>query len=137
MALPAIKADGNKPTFKVKPRLLTLLGDQLIRDANLAVFELVKNAYDADATECSVILKQSVDPSEAQIEVKDNGVGMDETTIRNAWMVIATDFRALQRQKDTRSKRFHRFPLGEKGLGRLSIHKLGETIRMITRVRGG
>jgi hypothetical protein len=62
---------------------------------------------------------------------------MDETTIRNTWMVIATDFRALQRQENTRSRRFHRFPLGEKGLGRLSIHKLGRTIRMVTHVRGG
>jgi hypothetical protein len=37
---------GDKLVFSVKPRLLRLLGDQLIRDANLAVFELVKNAYD-------------------------------------------------------------------------------------------
>jgi hypothetical protein len=137
MALTARKREEDNLTFKVKPRLLTLLGDQLIRDANLAVFELVKNAYDADATECSVILAQSHDPSEARIEVRDNGAGMDEWTIRNAWMVIATDFRALQRQKNTRSHRFHRFPLGEKGLGRLSVHKLGRSIRMVTRVRGG
>ena len=67
MALTARKADEASLTFKVKPRLLTLLGDQLIRDANLAVFELVKNAYDADATKCSVTLNQPDDPSEARI----------------------------------------------------------------------
>jgi signal transduction histidine kinase len=137
MALTARKAGEDKLTFKVKPRLLMLLGDQLIRDANLAVFELVKNAYDADATECSVTLKSSDDPSEASIEVRDNGSGMDEATIRNTWMVIATDFRAVQRRENTRSPKFHRFPLGEKGLGRLSIHKLGRAIRLVTRVRGG
>jgi hypothetical protein len=70
MALSAKRPAEDNLTFKVKPRLLTLLGDQLIRDANLAVFELVKNAYDADATECAVTLKQSEDPSEARIEVK-------------------------------------------------------------------
>ena len=134
MALSAKRTAEANLTFKVKPRLLTLLGDQLIRDANLAVFELVKNAYDADATECSVTVKQSENPSEARIEVKDNGAGMDEATIRNAWMVIATDFRALQRQENTRSRKFKRYPLGEKGLGRLSIHKLGRAIRMVTRV---
>lgn len=137
MVLTARSAEGYNLTFKVKPRLLTLLGDQLIRDANLAVFELVKNAYDADATKCSVKLSQPDDPSEARIEVWDDGSGMDENIIRNTWMVIATDFRALQRQGNNRSNKFHRFPLGEKGLGRLSVHKLGRSIRLVTRVRGG
>jgi signal transduction histidine kinase len=124
-------------TFRVKPRLLTLLGDQLIRDANLAVFELVKNAYDADATKCVVILENPESRQTARITVQDNGSGMDEATLRNVWMVIATDFRAEQRRQDVRSKKYHRYPLGEKGLGRLSIHKLGHMITLITRVSGG
>src|ERR1700732_5325612 len=115
------KSGGGNLTFKVKPRLLTMLGDQLIRDANLAVFELVKNAYDADATKCSVVLEHPDDPSGARIIVQDDGVGMDETTLRNVWMVIATDFRALQRANNIRTDKFNRYPLGEKGLGRLSI----------------
>lgn len=123
--------------FSVKPRLLTLLGDQLIRDANLAVFELVKNAYDADATKCLVVLEQPDDPSAARITIRDNGCGMDEDILRNVWMVIATDHRAEQRKHNQRTEKFHRFPLGEKGLGRLSIHKLGRHIRLITRKKGG
>lgn len=123
--------------FQVKPRLLRLLGDQLIRDANLAVFELVKNAYDADATKCRVKISHPNTPSKATIEVQDNGCGMDENVIRNAWMVIATDFRAKQREGNFHTPRFKRFPLGEKGLGRLSIHKLGKFIRLITRTKGG
>lgn len=123
--------------FQVKPRLLRLLGDQLIRDANLAVFELVKNAYDADATVCNVTLEYPEDPQNASITILDDGCGMDEETIRNAWMTIATDFRATQRMENKRSPKFHRFPLGEKGLGRLSVHKLGHLIRLITRARGG
>ena len=54
-------------TFSVKPRLLTLLGDQLIRDANLAVFELVKNAYDADAQVCHVKLVDPDNPLKGRI----------------------------------------------------------------------
>lgn len=123
--------------FSVKPRLLTLLGDQLIRDANLAVFELVKNAYDADATKCLVRLERPDDPATARIIVRDNGCGMDENVLRNVWMVIATDYRAEQRRHNQRTEIFHRFPLGEKGLGRLSIHKLGRFIRLITRMKGG
>ena len=123
--------------FSVKPRLLTLLGDQLIRDANLAVFELVKNAYDADSTKCLVVVENPDKPTEARIVIRDDGCGMDENVLRNAWMVIATDFRAKQRMLNQRTQRFNRFPLGEKGLGRLSIHKLGRFIRLITRVPGG
>ena len=131
------KSGSEKLIFRVRPRLLTLLGDQLIKDANLAVFELVKNAYDADATVCAVTLEHPTDQSKARITVEDDGIGMDEDTLRNVWMMIATDFRALQREEDRRTKKFHRFPLGEKGLGRLSAHKLGRSIRLITRIRGG
>ena len=128
---------GSGLTFKVKPRLLTLLGEQLIRDANLAVFELVKNAYDADATMCVVTLENPDNQRAGRILVEDDGVGMNEDTLRNVWMVIATDFRLKQRATATRSDKFNRYPLGEKGLGRLSIHKLGRSIRLITRVRDG
>jgi signal transduction histidine kinase len=138
MAVAVQKKGGNeKLVFRVRPRLLTLLGDQLIRDATLAVFELVKNAYDADATRCAVTLEHPTDESRARIIVEDDGVGMDEETLRDVWMVIATDFRALQRRDEKRTRKFHRFPLGEKGLGRLSAHKLGRFIRLITRARGG
>lgn len=123
--------------FSVKPRLLQLLGDQLIRDATVAVFELVKNAYDADAAWCSVTLEHPDNPSLARLDIEDNGCGMDEDLLRNVWMVIATDFRAGQRKAKKRTPLFNRFPLGEKGLGRLSVHKLGRFIRLITRVKGG
>jgi signal transduction histidine kinase len=136
-AAPRKTTSSEKLIFRVRPRLLTLLGDQLIKDANLAVFELVKNAYDADATVCAVTLENPTDKSKARITVEDDGVGMDEETLRDVWMMIATDFRALQRKDERRTKRFNRFPLGEKGLGRLSAHKLGRFIRLITRRRGG
>src|SRR6266511_609844 len=131
------EVNDDKLVFTVKPRLLRLLGDQLIRDANLAVFELVKNADDADATKCSVRVENPDKPLRARIEIEDNGCGMDETVLRMAWMVIATDFRAQQRDQNIRSKHFNRYPLGEKGLGRLSAHKLGRFIRLITRAKGG
>src|SRR5690606_36209629 len=85
--------------FRVKPRMLRLLGDQLIRDANLAVFELVKNAYDADATVCTVLIENPNDPDSARLEIEDDGCGMDEHILRNVWMVIATDLREMQRKE--------------------------------------
>lgn len=134
---PSKPNENNEVTFKVRPRLLTLLGDQLIRDAGLAVFELVKNAYDADANRCTVSLEYVNEPANAKIVIQDTGCGMDEDILRNIWMVIATDFRAEQRKRNERTPKYKRFPLGEKGLGRLSVHKLGRFIRLVTRPEGG
>lgn len=122
--------------FQVQPRLLTLLGDQLIRDASVAVFELVKNAYDADASRCDVAILNLDSPDDSQIVVEDDGSGMSEAILRDVWMVIGTDHRARQREERTRTPRYNRFPLGEKGLGRLSMHKLGREILLITRQEG-
>jgi len=48
-------------SFRANAHLLKLLGDQLIGDDRLAVFELVKNAYDADATIVDVQLNLNAD----------------------------------------------------------------------------
>lgn len=122
--------------FRVKARLFRILGDELIRDASLAVFELVKNAYDADATSCDVTLRNPEDVTKAEIVVRDNGCGMTAEIVRDVWLVIATDFRAEQREERKRTEQFHRYPLGEKGLGRLAVHKLGRHITLITRSTG-
>jgi hypothetical protein len=92
--------------------MLLLLGDQLIRDAGLAVFELVKNAYDADATSCTVTMFNITDPKNARIVVRDDGTGMDVETITGVWLEPGTEFRAEQRAEG-RSKKHHRMPLGK------------------------
>jgi hypothetical protein len=102
-------------TFKPRARLLLLLGDQLIRDAGLAVFELVKNAYDADARSCTVTMSHLDDPASSSIIIKDNGIGMSLDTITDVWLEPGTDFRAKQRQNNERTTKFKRLPLGEKG----------------------
>src|SRR5439155_11430499 len=117
-----------KPIFRPRARMLLLLGDQLIRDAGLAVFELVKNAYDADATTCAVSMFSITDPENARIVVRDDGTGMDIKTITGVWLEPGTEFRAEQRAEGRRSKKHHRLPLGEKGVGRFAAHKLGRDI---------
>lgn len=118
--------------FRPKARILRLLGDELIGNQRLAIFELVKNAYDADAEAVVVTLARLGTPS-ASITVRDDGDGMDEVTIRDVWFVPGADHRGRQRVEGRRSNRFHRLPLGEKGLGRFAVHKLGERIRLVTR----
>jgi signal transduction histidine kinase len=101
----------------------------------LAVFELVKNAYDADSTSCTVTLSDIEDPETASICVEDDGSGMDLDTITGVWLEPGTDFRAKQRANRERTDRYRRLPLGEKGVGRFAVHKLGRQIELVTRSR--
>lgn len=123
-----------KSPFRARARILALLGDQLIGSDHLAIFELVKNAYDADATNATVRLRK-INTSEPIIDVVDDGDGMSLETIRDIWLELANDHRELQRKRRERTKLFGRLPLGEKGVGRFAVHKLGRRIRLVTRPR--
>jgi signal transduction histidine kinase len=116
--------------------MLLLFGDQLIRDPGIAVFELVKNAYDADATNVTVTLSDVANPSKGMVVVEDNGCGMDWDIITNVWLEPGTDYREQQKRDGERTPKFGRLPLGEKGVGRFAAHKLGRRIRLITRKAG-
>lgn len=118
--------------FRPRARLLQLLGDQLIGSAKLAVFELVKNAYDADASQVTIELR-GLESDSPSIVVSDDGLGMALNTVENVWLVPGDDFRERQRLADDRSPKFGRLPLGEKGVGRFAVHKLGNQIEMVTR----
>jgi hypothetical protein len=120
--------------FRPRARLLQLLGDQLIGSPRLAVFELVKNAYDADAENVVVSLEKLGTPNSA-ITVQDDGDGMAIETVKDIWLVPAHDHRGIQRANLKRT-RLNRLPLGEKGLGRFAVHKLGDEIELVTRAAG-
>src|SRR6266853_3930649 len=114
------------------PHLLKLLGDELIGNDRLAVFELVKNAYDADATRVTIELKLfGALPS---IRVSDNGSGMTQDVLVQSWMRLATGHK---RDAPVPSPKFKRMPLGEKGVGRLAVQKLGGKARLVTRAAEG
>jgi hypothetical protein len=121
-----------RQAFRPRARLLQLLGDQLIGSAKLAVFELVKNAYDADAERVDIWLLD-LETENPSILVRDNGQGMSLDTIRNVWLVPGDDYREKQRLANKRSPKFGRLPLGEKGVGRFAVHKLGDQIKMVTK----
>lgn len=121
-------------SFRPKARLLVLLGEQLIGSPRLALFELVKNAYDADATKVAVTL--DLVKLEPFILVTDNGIGMSFEDIRDIWLVPGADHKLQAKLQNKRSTKFGRLPLGEKGLGRFAVHKLGDLIELVTRKEG-
>jgi len=116
--------------FRANAHLLKLLGDELIGDDRLAVFELVKNAYDANATSVEVTLNLQGD--KPNIVIWDHeGFGMTKDDILNKWMEIGTS--SKRNQNKIRTPNLNRLPLGEKGVGRLAVHKLGSQLSIHTR----
>ena len=121
-----------KIPFRVQSHVLKLLGDELIGHDRLAIFELVKNSYDADATNVDVYL--DLTSTSPQISVLDNGSGMRADDIEHSWLEIGADTkRGIKNRK--RSPKFKRMPLGEKGVGRLAVQKLGESVHVTTRAK--
>lgn len=113
--------------FKFSPDILSRLGEELIPNPDQGIMELVKNSYDADATECTVKLINT-EAMGGSLVVSDNGVGMDLNAIADGWLVIG------------RSKKAARFPtllgrlpVGDKGLGRLAALRQGSQVTLKTR----
>ena len=131
-----------KEKLQIRPyaRLLTMLGDQLIKNERIALVELIKNSYDADADWVRVRFENfNEDMSaneESSIVIEDNGSGMTPEDIRRSWMNPATPqkyFKKEEGKRQTPGK--NRIIQGEKGIGRFAILKLGRNITITTRTK--
>ena len=120
-------------SFKPKARLLFQLGDELIRNEGVALLELVKNAYDADATRVLLTMDDVDSKDRGTITVEDDGSGMDMWTITNVWMEPGSDYKA---DPSRTTEKFGRMPLGNKGVGRFAVHKMGDLADLTTRRAG-
>lgn len=101
--------------FKVESALLEELGERLVSSPEVALIELVKNSYDADATVCEVKF------SSEEIVVSDDGNGMRVEDFLNLWMVIGTRNKA----RNGLSQKYARKVSGSKGIGRFAARFLG------------
>lgn len=126
-------ATGTEYRIRARSHLLQLLGEELIGDDRLAIFELVKNGYDADANEVEITVDVA-GTGRGSIVVQDSGTGMTLDDITGKWLELATDSR--RRDRSVRTKRFRRMALGEKGVGRIASIKLGRYVTLTTRSAG-
>ena len=113
--------DSGTLSFSVETRVLRELGERLVKQPEVAIVELIKNAYDADATECSV----EFGPDEV-ITVADDGVGMTLDRFTSAWMRIGTGVKA----QTPYSELYNREITGEKGIGRFAVRFLGKALQL-------
>lgn len=112
--------------------MITMMGEESVTDEATALLELVKNAYDADATDVQVYLSGLQNTKMLQVIIRDNGCGMSQEVIEKKWLSPAYSSKKRQKQERKRTK-LGRLPIGEKGVGRFAVQKLGSTLELITR----
>ncbi|TAK80406.1 MAG: hypothetical protein EPO20_29040 [Betaproteobacteria bacterium] len=113
----------DKVAFSIEGRIVRELGERLVKAPEVALIELVKNSYDADAEWCELL-----NDYPNGIVVRDNGHGMTLDEFRNAWMRIGTS----AKEDTPESRKYKRTITGEKGIGRFAVRYLGKRLVMRT-----
>ena len=129
--------------FKTNVQIKSIIGKDLINDDNIAILELVKNSFDADAKRVDISfcnLKNNDDKEgnnehpfsekTSRIIIRDDGVGMDLSDIDDKWLNIAYS------EKKSNSRQYNRRMAGAKGVGRFSCDRLGQFLNLYTRKKG-
>jgi signal transduction histidine kinase len=131
MATASARRSDGSPDFKyvkftIDAQLLRELGERLVGKPYVALGELVKNSYDADATRCVIRFGEDL------IEIADDGNGMSYADFVSKWMRIGSPHKRDEKE----SPKFHRPLTGSKGIGRLSAQFLGASIEVISEPLG-
>jgi len=123
--------------FKTNARIILEIGKESIESKIVALSEIVKNSYDAGAHKCEITIKEEgeavslFDKEISSIEILDDGCGMDKDDLINNWLVIGTTVK--KNIKKSNIKDSSRVPIGEKGIGRFAVNKLGNSVTIITK----
>lgn len=109
--------------FNAEARLMQELGERLVAVPEVALVELIKNAYDADATTCTVEVTGT-----DRMEIRDDGHGMTINQFKKFWMTIGTSHKA----REEYSPLFRRDLTGQKGIGRFAVRFLATELTVST-----
>lgn len=109
--------------FSIDGGLIDRLGNELVARQETAVSELVKNCYDADATNVTLTFRNT-DKIGGELLIEDNGTGMTEQQLREGFMRISSS----EKIKNPVSAVYHRKRAGKKGIGRFSVQRLGRKL---------
>lgn len=123
------KAHAGKAQMRARARLVKLIGDELISDEPVALVELVKNAYDADANVVNVVFEGDDLDNLNRIIVEDDGYGMCLDDILNKWLEPGT---ISKRGKELTPK--GRIIQGAKGIGRFASARLAGRLILETKM---
>lgn len=126
-----LEQDQDSVRFSIDAKHIHRLGFELVGKQETALSELIKNAYDADATEVKAEFKNYLKPG-GSLSIRDDGHGMTLDQIRSNWMRISTDDKEIH----PKSPGFKRLRAGRKGIGRFAVERLGKELLLETCVKG-
>ncbi|MCR4311581.1 MAG: ATP-binding protein, partial [Candidatus Taylorbacteria bacterium] len=121
--------------FKISSGLKNLIGRELITDELIAIFELVKNSFDAHATTVTLTFENLLGENNSKITITDNGKGMSYDDLINKWLFVAYSAKSegVEDSGEYRDKiNSKRLYAGAKGVGRFSCDRLGAKLNLIT-----
>lgn len=119
--------DNEKVRFSVDAGIISRLGEELVGKRETAVAELIKNAYDADATVVDVLF-QNAWMEGGSLIIDDNGVGMTRDQLMDGFMRLSSSVKIHNPVSPT----FNRTRAGRKGIGRFAAQRLGNYLTIVT-----
>jgi signal transduction histidine kinase len=139
-----MSVETGKVNFRPRARLIKTIGEELISNDVVAIIELVKNSYDADADVVEInfngdveevknskgkVIHRFLKKDGASITITDNGTGMKLETIKDSWMEPATISKKYSKESQSKKRKV----TGEKGIGRFASAKLASQLKIVTR----
>lgn len=116
--------------FSISSALKDLIGRELVTNQYVAILELIKNSYDANAKDARIIFRHS-DPENGKVDklmILDDGKGMSDKDVREKWLFVG-----FSDKKSEKSGPGGRIAAGRKGIGRFSCDRLGAVLDMYTK----
>lgn len=121
------KLDDSQVRFSVDAGIINRLGKELVGKHETAVSELVKNAFDADATEVKLVFENAWNAG-GTLTIEDNGTGMTRDQLINGFMRLSSS----DKIHNPISDKYKRTRAGRKGIGRFATQRLGSKLTIIT-----
>jgi hypothetical protein len=117
-------------TFDVSANLQKLVGEELVTNEEMALIELVKNAYDSGAQSVRITIQPETAREPGCVEVSDDGPGMSLDEFKRIFMFAGYS------ERDSEAPTATRIPTGEKGIGRFAADRLGSRLELTTKKSG-
>jgi signal transduction histidine kinase len=117
--------------FSTDAAIISRLGRELVARQETAVAELIKNAYDADATAVILTFTDADQPG-GSLRIEDDGLGMTRDQLVDGFMRLSSTDKVAHPY----SPRYHRRRAGRKGIGRFAVQRLGEVLDISTQTAG-
>jgi signal transduction histidine kinase len=121
------KQDPDNVRFSTDAAIIDKLGRELVSRQETAVAELIKNGYDADATQVELIFKNAEEPG-GTLVVEDDGHGMTRQQVIDGFMRLSS----RDKVREPVSPKYERQRVGEKGIGRFATQRLGRKLIITT-----